>query len=145
MKKLQFDSRAMAPLRLLVAATLFFCALAFAGIAFSQFKMKTAKAPDAVDPDMRPGAGEESELEGGEYLAKREAFIALLRGFDPAKPFDPAARSSGECVDGSANDRIAKRAARRSRHRLYGHHPCLGRARAKPHPAWPNPDHPRER
>ncbi len=82
----------MAPFRLILAAAFVFCALAFAGFAFSQFKMRTAKAPDAVDPDMRPGAGEESELEGGEYLAKREAFIALLRGFDPAKPFDPEAR-----------------------------------------------------
>lgn len=88
----------MVPFRLVLAAALVFCALAFAGIAFSQFKMKSAKAPDAVDPDMRPGAGEESELEGGEYLAKREAFVALLRGFDPAKPFDPEARGRANAL-----------------------------------------------
>ncbi len=83
MKIIKTVTRAVAPLRLVLALSLFLSALAFAGIAFSQFKLRSAKAPDAVDPDKPQGYS--GELDEGEYIAKRQAFIGLLRGVDPAQ------------------------------------------------------------
>ena len=48
-----------------------------------------------VDPDARPGSDDKDD---GEYLAKREEFIALLRGVDPKRPFDPEARVRANAV-----------------------------------------------
>ncbi|MEO5720754.1 MAG: dockerin type I domain-containing protein [Chthoniobacterales bacterium] len=90
MKIIKTVTRAVASFRLVLALTLFLSALVFSGIAFSQFKLRSAKAPDAVDPDKPQGYS--GELDEGEYIAKRQAFIALLRGVDPARPVDPEAR-----------------------------------------------------
>ncbi len=43
------------------------------------------------DPDRLPGF--QGRFDEGEYLRQRDAFIALLRGVDPNKPFDPEART----------------------------------------------------
>jgi len=45
---------------------------------------------DGDDPDLPPGATVADEAD---YLARRDAFVALLRGLDPNKPVDPTARS----------------------------------------------------
>lgn len=50
----------------------------------------TESADESNNPD-RP-QGFDDEFEEGEYLTKRDAFIALLRGVDPARPADPTAR-----------------------------------------------------
>src|SRR4029078_1483700 len=43
-----------------------------------------------ADPDRPPGV--RVHMDEGEYIRRREAFIALLRGNDPTKPIDPEAR-----------------------------------------------------
>ena len=51
---------------------------------------------EGIDPD-RP-AGMQGPFDEGEYIRQREAFIALLRGVDPNKPFDPEARTRANAV-----------------------------------------------
>src|ERR1043166_415556 len=46
---------------------------------------------EGIDPD-RP-AGVEGPFDEAEYRRQRDAFVALLRGVDPSKPFDPEART----------------------------------------------------
>jgi photosystem II stability/assembly factor-like uncharacterized protein len=46
---------------------------------------------DGDDPDMPPGA--RGKISEADYLVAREQFVARLRGMDPARPFDPRARS----------------------------------------------------
>ena len=51
---------------------------------------------EGIDPD-RP-AGIQGPFDEGEYIRQREAFVALLRGVDPNKPFDPEARTRANAV-----------------------------------------------
>ena len=54
---------------------------------------------EGIDPD-RP-AGVQGPFDGGEYIKQREAFVALLRGVDPSKPFDGTARMrANNVIDG---------------------------------------------
>ncbi|HEX3122023.1 MAG TPA: hypothetical protein VHQ21_01885 [Rhodanobacteraceae bacterium] len=64
--------------------------LLFAG--FLVWSTLPAQSPpgDGDDPDLPPGV---TITDRADYLARRDAFIARLRGFDPNKPFDPTARS----------------------------------------------------
>ncbi len=53
------------------------------------------------DPDRLPGF--QGRFDEGEYLRQRDAFIALLRGVDPNKPFDPDCTHAGGGEDGWAD------------------------------------------
>src|SRR3982751_6005306 len=46
---------------------------------------------EADDPDLPPGMHE--PLDEADYINRREAFVALLRGNDPSRPADPMSRS----------------------------------------------------
>src|SRR5256714_5991141 len=74
--------------RLSFVVMLFILGLTCAGVALSQFK--TSPPPDA-DPDLPVFF--RGSIDEGEYLRQREAQIARMRGFEPGKSFDPAARS----------------------------------------------------
>src|SRR6185295_15026086 len=58
----------------------------------SSFGLETNGAEQEADDPDRPPGFEEGEADEGEYLQRREAFIALRRGVDPTKPFDGVAR-----------------------------------------------------
>lgn len=90
MKFITTVTRATGLFRLIVVMAFVLSGLIFGGLAFSQLRSKSAKAPEAVDPDQRPGF--EGPLDEGEYIKEREAFVALLRGVDPHKPLDGEAR-----------------------------------------------------
>ena len=59
---------------------------------------------EGIDPD-RP-AGMQGPFDGGEYIKQREAFVALLRGVDPNKPFDPGGANPGQRRDGRPDRRF---------------------------------------
>src|SRR4051812_17591289 len=56
------------------------------------------------DPDAPPWAGENFDEAG--YLARREAFVNLLRGIDPERPSDPMARTKAIVQADKQRDRI---------------------------------------
>src|ERR1700719_3818955 len=74
--------------RLTLVTFLFVLGLTFTGIALSQFKPVPEQDPEPDRPAFFRGS-----IDEGEYLRQREAQIARMRGFEPGKPFDPAARS----------------------------------------------------
>jgi hypothetical protein len=49
-----------------------------------------APVASSEDPDLPPGG---SDLDKEDYLARRDAWTMLRRGFDPERPFDPQARN----------------------------------------------------
>ncbi len=58
--------------------------------------MPAATPPDDDDDaDLPPGV---TITDRADYIARRDAFIALLRGYDPNKPFDPTARSKANAM-----------------------------------------------
>lgn len=65
---------------------------------------------DGADPD-RPVhlAG---RFDDAEYLRRRDEFIALLRGVDPARPADPESRIRAIALADAQRDALARRAAR---------------------------------
>ena len=58
--------------------------------AFTGGSSEEADEEEDNDPDRRPGFV--GTFDEADYLSRREAFIALLRGVDPSKPFDPESR-----------------------------------------------------
>src|SRR5436190_10650821 len=48
------------------------------------------------DPDLRPGF--QGPFDEGEYIRRRDEFVALLRGVDPTRPADPAARQRANAM-----------------------------------------------
>ena len=64
--------------------------LVFAGCLAWSVVPAATPPDDGDDPDLPPGVTIADEAD---YLARRDAFVALLRGYDPNKPVDPTARS----------------------------------------------------
>ena len=48
------------------------------------------------DPDVRPGF--QGPFDEGEYIRRRDEFVALLRGIDPTRPADPASRQQANAM-----------------------------------------------
>src|SRR5712692_5326286 len=58
--------------------------------AAAQNKTGTQDSEDDSDPDMPPGT--RGSIDKETYLRMRDEYIALRRGIEPGRPFDPAAR-----------------------------------------------------
>src|SRR2546425_10786014 len=66
--------------------------------AVSLLVVVTAQAlmDEVSDPDLLPGF--QGHFDAGDYIRRRDEFIALLRGNDPNRPIDPTARSRAIAV-----------------------------------------------
>ena len=82
----------MRRLRLAVSILLAFASLGLLVWAFAPGAGAGGLAPAASseDPDLPPGR---SDIDKEDYLARRDAWTMLRRGFDPERPFDPEARN----------------------------------------------------
>jgi uncharacterized repeat protein (TIGR01451 family) len=88
-----FVCSAGALMRNYAALLLFF---SFAALCLCRPGLAASGPPDdGDDPDLPPGA---IITDRADYLARRDAFVALLRGYDPNKPFDPTARSKANAM-----------------------------------------------
>ena len=82
----------MRRLRIAVSILLAFASLGLLVWAFAPGAGAGGLAPAASseDPDLPPGR---SDVDKEDYLARRDAWTMLRRGFDPERPFDPEARN----------------------------------------------------
>jgi hypothetical protein len=82
----------MRKLRIAVSILLAFASLGLLVWAFAPGAGAGGLAPAASsdDPDLPPGR---SDMDKEDYLARRDAWTMLRRGFDPERPFDPEARN----------------------------------------------------